>query len=698
MKNWGSIFVLLVIFTTSLALAEISISEPLDIYNLGDRLYVSLDGLIGSNSGNLNINLVCHDESTNLVKISSRAFSTTDEQSYSIPYKILDKNDLEITNLSRILGECQIISSLGNKISSTKTFSIVDDVIVAASLDKATYNPGEAITVNVEAIKKNGHPLKGFIEATNATSFSKAIENGKVSEVFSLPETAEAGTYLLNIYVYDVGADSVLNTGSSEASFKINQIASSIVMSLSDSKAIPGEEFTIGMEIFDQSGIKMDGTVGAEIITPDNKIIEKTINSGELTSINFLPNSTAGIWRISASFNGLIEQREFQMEEIQKVEFDIEDSVLTVTNVGNSLYNKTISVQIGGEERELELKINMGETRKFNLGAPNGKYEVLVDDGETSINRQILLTGNVISVSNFNGFNFFKNYGIFLVFLIAIVGSVGFIYLKKSRKSKVSRGSGEPRKKINLIKFIKEKFNKKIPKNVKSHINESLHYTNKCPKVQSLDSSNYSHEDKSMIDLTKDKIKSAESSLVLKGEKHISSVISLRIKNNEGMSDVAKDSLHKIIENAQAKGLVDWRGDYIFVVFSPVATRTYHNEILAVKVAQEITQKLKDYNKKFRDKIEFNVGVNSGDMIASKVDGKLKYTSIGSTISFAKRVSDSDSGKILISDSIRKKLLRDLKVERGKEIGENPTYELLDIKNRSGDAERLKDLMKRSNY
>ena len=133
-------------------------------------------------------------------------------------------------------------------------------------------------------------------------------------------------------------------------------------------------------------------------------------------------------------------------------------------------------------------------------------------------------------------------------------------------------------------------------------------------------------------------------------------------------------------------------------MFSPVATRTYHNEILAVKVAQEITQKLKDYNKKFRDKIEFNVGVNSGDMIASKVDGKLKYTSIGSTISFAKRVSDSDSGKILISDSIRKKLLRDLKVERGKEIGENPTYELLDIKNRSGDAERLKDLMKRSNY
>ena len=83
-------------------------------------------------------------------------------------------------------------------------------------------------------------------------------------------------------------------------------------------------------------------------------------------------------------------------------------------------------------------------------------------------------------------------------------------------------------------------------------------------------------------------------------------------------------------------------------------------------------------------------------MIASKVDGKLKYTSIGSTISFAKRISDSDSGKILVSESIRKKLLRDLKVEKGKDIGENQTYELIEIKDRSGDAARLKDLMKRT--
>ena len=52
--------------------------------------------------------------------------------------------------------------------------------------------------------------------------------------------------------------------------------------------------------------------------------------------------------------------------------------------------------------------------------------------------------------------------------------------------------------------------------------------------------------------------------------------------------------------------------------------------------------------------------------------------------------------KILVSESIRKKLLRDLKVELGKDIGENRTYELVEIKDRSGDAARLKDLMKRT--
>ena len=131
----GFLFIFLVQFVS----AEIILSEPDAIYNLGDRLYVSVDGLVGTESGNLNINLVCGNSTTNLVKISGRAFSSEEPQLYSIPYKILDPVDLEIANISSILGSCQILASLGADASSTNTFEITNNVLVSASLNKSNY-------------------------------------------------------------------------------------------------------------------------------------------------------------------------------------------------------------------------------------------------------------------------------------------------------------------------------------------------------------------------------------------------------------------------------------------------------------------------------------------------------------------------------------------------------------------------------
>ncbi len=74
---------------------------------------------------------------------------------------------------------------------------------------------------------------------------------------------------------------------------------------------------------------------------------------------------------IVASFNDLIEEREFEMLGLQKVEFEIEDSVLSVTNIGNTLYNKTISVQIGNEVMNLELKLMSAKLENLILKHPS---------------------------------------------------------------------------------------------------------------------------------------------------------------------------------------------------------------------------------------------------------------------------------------------------------------------------------------
>ena len=248
------------------------------------------------------------------------------------------------------------------------------------------------------------------------------------------------------------------------------------------------------------------------------------------------------------------------------------------------------------------------------------------------------------------------------------------------------------------LNFLKSKVSSKVPKKIKSGASGSLNFTNKSPSSQSLDSSNHNqnHDDNSMVDLTKKGSSSAESSLVLNGNKYPSTLISISLKNYSEITDFSKQELIKILETACGnKGLLDLRGDHIFIVFSPLMTRTYNNEILASKAGFKILKGLQNHNKKFKDKIKFNIGIHSGELISSKDANKLKYTGVGNVISFSKRISDSAENQLLVSDNIRKKMLRDLKVTKVKSIGDNPIYSVSEIKNREANETKLKDLLKR---
>ena len=694
MKNLACLFVLLVM--VSFVVGGISVSEPLDIYNLGDRLYVSADGLVGAEYGYLNVDLVCGNYTINLERTSAKNYDFSETLSYSLPYVTLILEDLMTENLSEIVGSCQVIVSLGANVASSNVFTISDDVAVSVSTNKVAYDPGEGITVFIEAVKANGQLLNGFVEGMNVTSFSKSIEGGSVSEVFSMPDTIEAGNYYLGVRAYDIGKGGVLNEGFSGIGFSINQVASSLIMSLSDAVAMPGESFSVGIEVYDQSGIEVGGAVNVKFVSPNVEEFEMVVQTGEFGEFDFNSSSMVGVWRVIGSFGGIVEEREFEMLGVQKVEFDFEDSILSIRNVGNVVYNRSINVGIGNESMVLDLNIGLGEIRKFNLKAPNGEYDVFVDDGVDSVSHQVLLTGKAISVSDLKNVGFFKGYSIVWIFLIIVVGGVGFVLIRRHRRTRtVGVRTSEVGSRGGFFGRFRRKVGNRVPMKIRARMDDSLNFTSKSPKVQGLDHGD-SHEDDSMVDLTKRDVGVAESTLVLKGEKSMSAVVAISVKNYDELGDVGKKALHAAVAGARKRrGLVDWRGDYIFVVFSPIETKTYNNEALAAKAGMAILDELNVYNRKFRDKIDFGIGVHVGELVASKGKGKLKYTSIGNTISLAKRIADSDAGKLLVSDPIRKKLLRDLKVVKGKEIGENQIYVVEEIKDRRQDQARLQELLKR---
>ena len=262
------VIMLISVMLLGLASAAITLNDPASTYNLGDKLYVSASGIVGADSGNLNIDLVCGTTKVNLVKISARSFDSTGEQTYSIPYKILSKGDLEIEDFSKILGSCKVLANLNGQSVSTKDFVITDDIGVFANLDSTDYNPGENIQLTIKANRADGTLFNGFFQITGSTEISGVIKDGISTQVFSMLETTSAGVYDLNLVVYDTDNDGRLNQGEIPIKFIINQVPTSITSSISNVEVTPKEELTFGAEVLDQTSEKIKGSVSLQIISP----------------------------------------------------------------------------------------------------------------------------------------------------------------------------------------------------------------------------------------------------------------------------------------------------------------------------------------------------------------------------------------------------------------------------------------------
>ncbi len=555
-------------------------------------------------------------------------------------------------------GDCKFKASINTEETTTSKFEISNKINLDIKLDKEKYNPGEIATLSLTAVKKNKKVLKGFGKINGIIKTTKEITDGKFVEKFQIPETIESGEYTLEIFVYDELEGKILNSENKTISFKVNQVPTFIQISLANDKAIPGKDFKISTEIIDQAGVKMDGLITLTILSPENNEKILKVKSGDSIKLNLPFNSTAGTWRILPSYEKLLSEKNFEVLEIQKININLEGSLLTIKNIGNVKYNKSIDVRIGEKIKTLKLNINKGETRKFNLNAPNGEYTVKIKSGEKAIEKNILLTGNAISINDSEGINIFSKFPLIWIFLILIISAAGIIFFRKGGKAS----------KLKQKKILKL-FNKKKKTTIKPN---------------------------GKIEKPKIKTTGAESTLVLSGEKSQASIISLKISNMKTLGKNAKKELLEILKSAkEAKGMIERKDDYLMIIFSPLTTKTFHNEILAVKTGKKLFDSLKEYNKKFKDKIEFNIGINSGEIISTLEEGKLKYTSLKNTIILSRKISDVSKGKILISDNLKNKIPREVKIEKSSTIGKNVIYELIEVKDRAANNEKLKSILKR---
>lgn len=671
--------------------AGVYFSQLGEVYNLGDMIEVemSVDPVLEGYL--IKTSLIC--DGNNVIEFNN--FPENGMVNIKLP--------LNFNTIKEFTGDCYFRAEYAGDNKNSRSFKISKILNVRLDGDSFFVNPGEEVIISGGANRLTGTPVNGDVEITipllslasqaqsesvsetstdaeqsiNKTlnesggetseqTIEEAVEqykakmesvdngafNGKVVDgLFSisvnLPKNTPAGDYRIDVLVYEESSGKRSSEGVAMANLKVFQVLTGIDIALSNQNFNPGDKFSFKPLLTDQSGVSISDEVS--VIIRDEKlerIFEKIVKSDESVEYDIPTNLTAGYYEVEASISELKSIKKFYVNEKARVSFELLNDTLIVTNIGNIPYMKDIQVELNGKPFVKKVNLDLGENQEFELTG-NGAYDIRVSDGETEISRGgVALTGYAVGVKEVKeGMSSLKT-PIIWIFFIVILG-IGILFLFRNvfkKKSYAFPFSGKNNKVVELKPGEKKQ---EVKKFVKQEIK-----TDKTIASQS----------------------QAEQVLVLKGHKNSVAVIALKIKNKIGK--IEKQSLEKAIEQVyKRKGAVYEQGDYIFAVFSPLITKTFNNEVEAAKAAENIALVLNEHNKKFKDKIEFGIGINTGDVINKIENKKLKFTALGNVVLVAKRLADSSDGQILVTKQAYEKGIVSIKAEKRK-ISSGEVYEL----------------------
>ena len=532
-----------------------------------------------------------------------------------------------------MIGDCRIESKYGSDLATTPGFQITDRIETILNVNPMNVKAGENMAVRGTAVKANSQNLEGFLELNvegTDIKLTRSVSEGKIETNFSFPENLKSGNYELTAKVYDKSGEEIGNQDTKTITISLRQEPSKIEIVIDKQSIKPGEGIMLRPLIYDKANYETQGDVKIEVKDSlDDSYFNKLVKTGEEVIVNFTTNASAGYWKIEASSMGLKSKRLFYIEELEKAQFEVVNDTLIITNIGNVRYRKAVQIAIENEVEIKEMDLEVGDSKKFRLLAPDGSYKVSVTDGSETITlSDIGLTGNVIGVEDVrNQLSLWSKYPMVWLFLIIVLGL--FILMMVERVTKRNFYGYKDEKKTDKIKPVKasDKF--------------------------------------AGFEAVKD-AGEAEHSLVINGKKEEASILAIKIKNPGAIKNkIVQENVNKAIEmiNKQ-KGSLYRTGDNFVGVFTPSLTKTFKNDLVAVKVAGAIASHLNEHNKKFKEKIDFGIGIHSGEIAAKLEQGKLKFTALGNTLSLAKKIADSARNDVLLSKETGSKVSNEVKTDK----------------------------------
>lgn len=612
MKKGVLLCLILACLVIPVASADVFISQPNSLYNVGDKFNITITISSNSNINDfLSVKILCNSTETEIYKGYQNVVANENK---IVPVEI----SLDKSILNNGIGKCFVKANFYNGDYSSQGFEITRKINLDLEISGISFDPGNTFIISGKAVKENEQNTNGIVDISIIgldSSLSGNVVNGEFMFNYTIPGNAKAGIYNISVTVYEKdNSNSIINEGYSSDIIRVKQISEKVDIALNAQNIFPGNDLLYTILLYDQAGDNVKDDVGVTIYSPDKNIfLQKLIKSGDANSLKIESNYSPGYWKIEAKYGELSGDKLVYVEELQKVSYNVINGTLTIVNEGNVPYIKPVEIKIGEKTKLEELNLDIGQEKKLKLQAPEGEYDISVNDGNKSESLgRVLLTGNSIAVKDLDDL-LANNYSIFLwIIAIAILGYFTFKYYKR-----VSNRS----------------------------------YVQRTPLISK------------PISLTPSSKKSVGNS---EGSRKEVAVVALKINNS---SEIDKTNLRETIDAvvSEVKGL-GGKGysdnDFRIFMFSSDVKDDRENNMKVIKLGNRIYEIITNNNRRYSKKIDFGVGLNVGEAIAENVDGAVKFTSVGNTIPIAKRMASNSEGEVLLSDQIHMKSLGKVKVEK----------------------------------
>jgi len=672
MKKGTILSLIIVSLLVSVVSAEIILNEqPKGIYNLGET--ISFPVIIKSNTDALakfQMDLICGEVEKNVYSQGpiSLLAGAEKEIDFSVPFI------REIIGTSK--GLCKIRCSLDNVSkagslsdkSLTNEFKISELVNVKASLNKNKLNPEEEVIITGNATKESGEELEGFVDITlSKDNFlvirqTETVVNGLFNSEIKLQKTMESGEYVLTITAYEKDSqERVTNKGFLDNSITVNQIPTSLEIIFEKKEVIPGEILRTKAVLHDQTGKKINSLAVITIKNEENSVISQVEKqTDQFVEYQIKEGQAPSEWKVAAVSSQLSKESSFKIDKLEKVDIDLINKTVLITNTGNVFYNKTLLITIGSNQSTLDISLKIGESKKYYLTAPTGEYQVKVISQEgKEITESVALTGSAISIKEISeGATELIRHPFVWFFITAILGFAAFLFFKKGyKKSFFGYGNSRPPKPLQIQERAPSQKNVLVfPKN-KAHLSMSI-----------------------------------------KGNQQKTSVVCLRIKNHQNLvanKSGTAETLQKIVNMAEdAKASIYENNEIILFLFIPSITKTFQNELTSADFAQSAKKILNEHNKLFKQKISYGLSAEVGDIISKPVEDSIAFMGMGQLLINAKKLASIAQEDVFIGENLKEKIQSDAKLE--KHASERlPYYTIKELRDKEKHQKFLSSFVKR---